>query len=148
MLGSRKKFRAAKVDTLVGRNTVMHGDVSFSGGLHVDGVIRGNVVASDDSHAMLTLSEHGAIEGEVRVPNVILNGKVNGDVYASERIELAVLAVLARVSGNVYYNLLEMAMGAEVNGSLLHRTESSRLPAGKENELDAGSESLPLPEKT
>lgn len=98
----------------------MHGDVIFSGGLHVDGVIKGNVIAGNGSAAVLTVSEHGSIEGEVRVPNIILNGKVIGDVYAVERIELA---SHARVTGNVYYNLIEMAMGAEVNGSLLHRTE-------------------------
>ncbi|MCK5091792.1 MAG: polymer-forming cytoskeletal protein, partial [Gammaproteobacteria bacterium] len=71
---------------------------------------------------VLTLSERGRIEGEVRVPHIILNGNIIGDVYASERIELA---VQARVNGNVYYNLLEMVMGAEVNGSLVHRQEAA-----------------------
>lgn len=145
MLGSRKKFRAARVDTLVGGNTVLSGDVSFSGGLHVDGTIKGNVVASDDSHAVLTLSEHGSIEGEVRVPNIVLNGAVNGDVYASERIELA---VLARVNGNVYYNLLEMAMGAEVNGSLVHRSAVPVGKSAKEPPLAGLDNDMVLPEKT
>lgn len=117
----RKAPKAPKIQTLIGKDTELHGDVVFSGGLHIDGVIRGNVIAGDGSTAVLTVSEHGSIEGEVRVPNVILNGKVIGDVYAMERIELA---SHARVTGNVYYNLIEMAMGAEVNGSLLHRTEA------------------------
>lgn len=121
MWGSEKGRKAPKIQTLIGRGTELHGDVVFSGGLHVDGVIKGNVIAGDGSTAVLTVSEHGNIEGEVRVPNVILNGKVIGDVYAMERIELA---SHARVTGNVYYNLIEMAMGAEVNGSLLHRTEA------------------------
>lgn len=145
MLGSRKKFKTAKVDTLVGRNTVINGDVAFSGGLHVDGVIRGNVVAGDDSHAVLTLSEHGTIEGEVKVPNVILNGNVNGDVYAAERIELA---LQARVSGNVYYNLLEMAMGAEVNGSLLHRAEAAKSVNIKEKDMAVADKHIPLPDQS
>jgi cytoskeletal protein CcmA (bactofilin family) len=71
---------------------------------------------------VLTVSEHGRIEGDVRVPNVFLNGAVTGDVRCEERIELA---AKASVNGDVYYNLIEMAMGAEVNGSLLHQTDTS-----------------------
>ena len=119
---SKKKFRAEKVDTLIGPNTQIKGDIYFKGGLHVDGVVKGNVMAENNSNAVLTLSERGRIEGEVRVPHIILNGNIIGDVYASERIELA---VQARVNGNVYYNLLEMVMGAEVNGSLVHRQEEA-----------------------
>jgi cytoskeletal protein CcmA (bactofilin family) len=121
MFGNRKRYKAERVDTLVGQNTRIEGNIHFSGGLHVDGVVKGNVVADSNSTAILTLSENGTIEGDVRVPNIILNGNIIGDVYASDRIELA---VQARVNGNVYYNLLEMVMGAEVNGSLVHRLES------------------------
>jgi len=120
MFGNSKKHHVSKVDTLVGQNTEIRGDVIFSGGLHVDGRIKGNVLVTDGSESTLTLSEHGKVEGEVRVPHIILNGEVQGDVYASEHIELA---AHARIQGNVYYNLLEMAMGAEVNGSLVHQVE-------------------------
>lgn len=119
MLGKRKKFKSARIDSLVGHQTEMHGDIKFTGGLHVDGVIRGNVFADDGSDSLLTVSEHGTIEGEVKVPNIILNGSVIGDVYARQHIELA---QKARVTGNVYYTLIEMAMGAEVNGNLVHGT--------------------------
>jgi cytoskeletal protein CcmA (bactofilin family) len=120
MWGKGKKRKITKIDTLVGQRTELRGDVVFSGGLHVDGTIQGNVLAETGEASVLTVSEHGRIEGEVRVPNVVLNGTVQGDVYADERIELA---PRARVTGNVYYNLIEMAMGAEVNGNLVHRTE-------------------------
>lgn len=120
MFGRRKEsFKSPKISTIIGQQTEIVGDVKFSGGLHVDGVIKGNVVAAEETDAVLTLSEHGTLEGEVRVPNVILNGVVKGDVYASSRIELA---NKARVTGSVYYNLLEMEMGAEVNGSLERAT--------------------------
>ncbi len=119
MLRNRKKFKTARIDSLIGHRTEMQGDVRFAGGLHVDGVIRGNVFADDDSGSLLTVSEHGTIEGEVKVPNVVLNGVVIGDVHARAHIELA---PKARVSGNVYYTLIEMAMGAEVNGNLVHGT--------------------------
>lgn len=118
MWGQRKKTVVGKIDTLIGRHTEIIGEVRFSGGLHIDGVIKGNVVAIGEADAALTLSEHGRIEGEVRVPNIMLNGVVNGDVHASGRVELA---AKARITGNVYYNLFEMALGAEVNGNLVHR---------------------------
>lgn len=116
-----KKRNSMKVETLVGRNTEIQGDIHFSGGLHVDGVIRGNVSAEEGSSSVLRLSEHGRIEGEVRVPHISLNGTVNGDVHASQGVELA---SHARVNGNVYYKLIEMAMGAEVNGNLVHESDA------------------------
>ncbi len=116
-----KKFKASKISTVIGHGTEIKGDISFSGGLHLDGVIKGNLMTHQDNAATLTVSEDGSVEGDVRVPNVILNGVVVGDVYASGRVELA---AKARVTGTVYYNLLEMAMGAEINGQLKHVNES------------------------
>lgn len=121
----KKHTTTARIDTLIGQQTEVTGDIAFAGGLHVDGKIHGNVTAADDSGSVLTLSEHGTIEGEVKVPHIVLNGSVAGDVHAAERIELA---ARAQVTGNVYYNLIEMAMGAEVNGSLVHRSEAAAQP--------------------
>lgn len=135
-----KKHRTTKIDTLVGQKTEVHGDIVFSGGLHVDGTIRGNVSASDEASSVLTLSEHGSIEGEVRVPNIVLNGSVVGDVHASARVELA---AKARVTGNVYYNLIEMAMGAEVNGSLVHQSEGHRPQLVHEADVESAPEAQP-----
>lgn len=125
MWGSRKKVRAPKIDSLIGRRTEIMGDVRFDGGLHIDGIVRGNVYADDDADAVLTLSAHGTVEGDVRVPNVVLNGGVIGDVYANGQIELA---ANARITGNVYYRVLEMAKGAEVNGSLVHQGPEDQEP--------------------
>ncbi|MEX2524029.1 MAG: polymer-forming cytoskeletal protein [Gammaproteobacteria bacterium] len=121
MWGNARKRKTTRIDTLIGQYTQVNGDVSFSGGLHVDGTIRGNVIAEDDGRSMLSLSERGTIEGEVNVPYVILNGVVLGDVRSSEHIELS---SRARVTGNVYYSLIEMAIGAEVNGKLVHNPET------------------------
>ena len=136
MWGRRKnkKIRASRIDSLIGQQTETVGDIRFSGGLHVDGIVRGNVTADDDSHSVLTVSEHGTIEGEVRVPNIVLNGSVVGDVHARERIELA---ADARVTGNVYYALIEMAMGAEVNGNLVHAGEDERPPLDLKHDTPA-----------
>lgn len=141
MLGKRgKPKKVARIDTLIGQHSEIRGDLAFSGGLHVDGTIRGDVSAPDDSGSILTLSEHGAIEGEVRVPHIVLNGSVVGDVHAAERIELA---ARARVTGNVYYNLIEMAMGAEVNGSLVHRSEAAEITDDAVPVLNSGAEGEP-----
>jgi cytoskeletal protein CcmA (bactofilin family) len=116
--GGKKKSSTTKVQTLIGQNSTFTGNLVFDGGLHVDGKIIGNVSADQNSGAVAVVSENGCIEGDVQVPNLLLNGKVIGDVYVSERVELL---KHAQVTGNVYYNLLEMAMGAAINGNLVHR---------------------------
>jgi len=125
MFGKKKGFSAARIDTLVGQGTEINGDLVFSGGLHVDGKINGNVEAEEGTTALLILSEFGRIEGEVNVPNMVLNGEIVGDVYGSTRVELA---PKSRIKGSVYYNLIEMAIGAEVNGGLVHQPAGSQQP--------------------
>ena len=117
----KKKFRSPKISTVVGSGTEVRGNLQFSDGLHVDGVIKGDVLSDpEDQFATLTLSEMGTIEGNVKVANVMLNGTVVGDVFASNRVELA---PRARITGTLTYALLEMSMGAEVNGKLIHAAE-------------------------
>lgn len=124
---SSKNSGATSVDTLIGRQTEILGDVRFSGGLHVDGKIKGKVIANSDKAASLSVSESGTVEGDVRVPNIVLNGSVCGDVHASEKITLA---AKARVTGNVYYKIIEMEGGASVNGQLVHEAEAGRTATG------------------
>ena len=116
---SKRKMKPTRLDTLIGQHTQLSGDLSFNGGLRIDGHIKGNVYASGDVNSMLTLSEYGSIEGEIKVPNLIINGVIHGNVYVSGHLELA---EKAKVQGNVYYRLLEMAMGSEVNGQLIKVT--------------------------
>lgn len=123
MLGKKKqkpRRPTGHFDTLVSSRTTVEGDVHFSGGLHVDGRVRGKVVAEEGSDAVLRISEVGEITGDIVAPHVIINGQVHGDVYASAHLELA---EKASINGNVYYNLIEMAMGAAVNGNLVHQRE-------------------------
>ena len=135
MFGRKKGFSAAHIDTLVGQGTEIDGDLVFSGGLLVEGQINGNVVAEEGSTAILILSESGKIEGEVKVPNMVLNGEIVGDVYGSTRVELA---PKSRVKGSVYYNLIEMAIGAEVNGGLVHQPQGDQLPKRLEDKSKSG----------
>ena len=116
----RKKGRHMVAHTLVGANTRISGDLHFKGGCHIDGTVNGNVTADPDSDAALSIAEDGNVDGGVTVPYVVLHGIVRGDVFASQRVELG---PTARVIGNVYYNLIEMAIGAEINGKLVHQPE-------------------------
>jgi cytoskeletal protein CcmA (bactofilin family) len=122
MMG-RKRRKEPAISTLVGTDTRVHGDIEFNGGCLVDGYVNGHVKSVGDETATLSISERGCVEGGVDVPNVLLNGTVNGDVRTSQRIELG---SNARVVGNVEYNLIEMAIGAEVNGKLIHKSEAGR----------------------
>ena len=106
-----------QVDTLIGPQMTIRGDLQFSGGLYVEGRIVGTVVAEAGKPAMLTLAENGSIEGEIRAPVVVINGRLDGDVHAEERVELA---SKARVLGNVHYKVVEMAAGAMLTGRLIH----------------------------
>jgi cytoskeletal protein CcmA (bactofilin family) len=112
-----RKHRTPNISTVIGRGVEVHGDVKFVGGLHVDGVIKGNVSGDSQTDSTLVLSDTGSIKGEVRVVNLILNGAITGDVYVSGQAELA---TDAKLTGTLYYQFLEMAMGAEVNGQLVH----------------------------
>ncbi|KMQ73473.1 bactofilin family protein [Marinobacter subterrani] len=125
MLGKKKQKQKPRrpsghFDTLVSSRTAIEGDVHFSGGLHVDGRIIGKVIADEGADAVLRVSEVGEVTGDINAPHVIINGTVNGDVYASAHLELAEKAA---INGNVYYNLIEMAMGASVNGNLVHQRD-------------------------
>ena len=105
------------IDTLIGPEVVIRGDLEFSGGLYVEGRILGKVVAAEGKPASLLLAEQGTVEGEIRAPVVIINGTLVGDVHADERIELA---QKARVEGNVHYSVVEMSAGAQLTGRLVH----------------------------
>lgn len=106
-----------QIDTLIGHQVVIRGDLYFTGGLLIEGRVIGKIVAEDGQKAVLTLSQNGSIEGEVRAPVVIINGRLDGDVYASERVELE---SQARVEGNVHYKVAQMAAGSTLTGRLIH----------------------------
>ncbi len=129
----KKQSRHSVVDTLVGSNSKMYGDLHFLGGCHIDGTVKGNVSADPDTDSALSISDIGSVDGGVTVPYVILNGIVKGDVFASQRVELG---ATARVIGNVYYNLIQMAEGAEINGKLVHQPEGQVPLLEQTNQMD------------
>lgn len=107
--------------TLIAPHTEVIGDIHFENQLYVSGKVTGNVHAENDK-ATLVISEEGFVAGEVRVPNIVINGAVEGDVYAGHKVELA---PQAKVKGNLYYKLIEMQLGALVDGQLVHEEAGS-----------------------
>lgn len=128
----------ASITTLVAEGTTIRGDIEFSGGLHMDGAVIGSICAQGEK-SVLTLSDKGRVEGEIRAPNAVINGHVKGDIIISERLELA---VNARIDGNVYYKVLEMAAGAQLNGKMIYQSEPQRQLSGPNAKVDEEAESV------
>jgi len=122
-----------RIDSLIGASTRIEGNVTFSGGLRVDGEIKGNVLASGDQLGTLVVSENACIEGEISVSHLVINGTVIGPVSSSEFLELQ---SHARVTGDLQYNTIEIHLGAVVQGRLVHQ---GALPTGKSKELKLAS---------
>lgn len=119
MFGNKGRKPVA-IQTLIGQGTHLKGDLRFEGGCHIDGLVNGSVTGGKDPEAHLSVSEHGRVQGNVHVPRLALSGTVEGDVVVTERVELG---PTASVTGNVHYNLIEIAAGAEINGKLIHEAQ-------------------------
>jgi cytoskeletal protein CcmA (bactofilin family) len=141
MFNSNRKSQAPSVGaaatSLIARGVTIRGDVQFSGTLHLDGVVEGSVHADTGGDGVLTISETGRVVGRIEVPHAVINGGVTGDIEVSERLELA---ELARIDGDVQYQVLEMTAGAQVNGKMIHRA-----PATVRQLAQAAIEAAPVP---
>lgn len=130
MFSKNKSGRTESGITLIATNCELVGDVHFNDQLLVNGVVKGNIHARAGSKAVVTVSEKGLVEGEIQVPNVIINGKVCGDIRSDIHIELA---AKAEVQGNIYYNFIEMVRGSRVDGNLVHLQDGKNEVKGPEN---------------
>jgi cytoskeletal protein CcmA (bactofilin family) len=109
-----------QIDTLIGRSASVQGDIEFAGGLHIEGHVTGSVRGAAGASAAISVAEHAVVEGSIEAVHVVLNGAVHGDIRGSERV---VLGAKARVQGNVHYGSIEMALGAEIQGKLVPRSD-------------------------
>ena len=123
MLFDKTSKPQSRIDTLVGAGTTITGDIKFSGGLRVDGEIKGNVHAAGEGPTTLVVSEHARVEGEISVSHVVINGTVEGPVKSTEFLELQ---PKARVHGDVHYSTIEIHLGAVVEGNLVHTTSAGK----------------------
>ena len=120
MFGNKSSKPQNRIDCLIGAGTVIKGDLTFDGGLRVDGHVHGNVISVEGKPGTLVLSEAARIEGEIRVSHVVINGTVVGPVHAADYVELQ---SKANVTGDVYYRTLEMQLGAVVQGRLVYQDD-------------------------
>lgn len=121
MFGTRRSRPQNRIDCLIGAGTTIEGSITFTGGLRVDGCVKGNVRAADGQSGTLVLSEQARVEGEIHVSHAVINGTVVGPVHAEEYVELQ---AKANVTGDVHYRALEIQLGAVVEGRLTHHTEA------------------------
>jgi cytoskeletal protein CcmA (bactofilin family) len=136
----KKSLRPTSIQTLVGESAHIEGDLHFEGGCHVDGVVLGSVGGEKDSDAFLSVSEQGRVQGDVAVPRLALSGTVEGNVIVSDRAEFG---PTAKVVGDVYYNLIEISAGAEINGKLIHQPYPSPVKSpAKPGKSSVSSETL------
>ena len=121
----RKDKGLGRIDTLIAQSSRLQGDIDFSGGLHLDGRVNGNIRAEVGAQATLWISEKAQVEGNIDVPNMIVNGLVKGDISARDRV---VFGTKARVLGNVSYGRMEMTQGAEIVGKLCPLNQPAAAP--------------------
>ena len=124
-----KKAKGA-VRTFIGRNIHISGDIHFVGNALMDGYLGGNVKV-EGSDSKLTIGERGHVKGSVVVPNLLVNGTIEGKVRVAERLKLG---PKARIIGDVQYNLLEISIGAQVDGKFIHKSEGDIVQKDKESE--------------
>lgn len=121
-------------NTLISKGTRIVGDVHFSGELNVQGKVVGNIIG--DANAELEICQSGQVEGQIQVPKLIVRGLVQGDIRCSKHVELGATGV---VNGNVFYHVIEMVKGSQVNGGLVHVDESEQNKSRAGNEGDAAA---------
>lgn len=112
-----------RIDSLIGATTRIEGNVFFSGGLRVDGTVRGNVASVPEQPGTLVVSSDACIDGEVQAAHIVVNGAINGPVHATESLELQ---AGSRVKGDVYYRSIEVHPGAVVEGRLVHQPAEAK----------------------
>ena len=114
----RPQIEISKLSSLIAEDVVITGDLSFSGGLRIDGVVKGSVIAKPGDgpgHALLVLSAKGQVHGSVRCGDAVINGSVIGDIEVEHFLELQ---SESRITGTIRYQRLQMDVGAAVHGEL------------------------------
>jgi cytoskeletal protein CcmA (bactofilin family) len=112
-----------RIDSLIGVTTRIEGNVFFSGGLRIDGTVKGNVAALPEQPGTLMVSAEACIEGEVQAAHIVVNGTIIGPVSATETLELQ---PSSKVKGDVQYRSIEVHQGAVVEGRLAHQGHEAK----------------------
>ena len=128
-----------KNTTSIGENCTIDGDITFDKTIEIHGKITGTVkIAENCTTAMLTIKKNGIVEGDVYGDEVVIEGEVIGNVTGKKKMTIKSTSF---VSGNVYYDILDMNGGATVNGNLIRNKgkEPQKLEDNSEVSLDIKS---------
>ncbi len=115
MFGKKRPKVIDRIDTLISAGTEISGDLTFSGGMRIDGIVRGNVTATGNVDGALVLSQAARVEGEIKVTHAVVNGTILGPLQAKDYVELQ---SKAKVTGDVSYRTIEVQIGAVALGRL------------------------------
>lgn len=136
-----KNTAGTALETMIGAGTSVKGDIAFEGGLRVDGHVEGTITAPDGSGSRLVITDQAEVHGEVQVPNVVINGRMCGNVHASERLELH---TQSSVEGDLFYEIIQMEEGADIMGTCSHisttKTKDGDTAAATQLQEGAGEE--------
>ncbi len=122
------KKKQPPIKSLIAEGSQIDGNMAFTEGLRIDGLVIGNVKASTDEASILVISESAKVTGEVVADHIIINGTVKGPVHARQMLELQ---PKARIEGDVQYAALEMHQGALIAGQLRPIIAGEEKPALK-----------------
>lgn len=127
MFGNKSKqtIEVTKLSSLIAHNLQVVGDITFTGGLRIDGRVDGNVISKRGDKSLVVISEKGCVIGRVCAYDAVVNGTISGDLEVEHFLELQ---PDAKVSGNITYRRLQMECGATVEGRLLkvHEADTER----------------------
>jgi len=113
MMKKKRKFVA--ITTLIDKDIVISGDTTYTGGIRVDGKIKGNLKVHGDEGSLLIMGYGSTITGDVEVEKAIINGEINGNVKCHDYLELNTNAI---VNGSIEYDIIEVHEGSKINGNL------------------------------
>jgi cytoskeletal protein CcmA (bactofilin family) len=139
MLGKAKKDSAdsTTISTLLGRDTIIEGTLTFKETIRIDGRVSGKLISSDGT---VIVGENAVLDADIQVGIAVIRGKINGRVEASKRIEIY---APAQVNGDINAPAVSIDSGVFFNGNCKMQTPSAKLV--KSNDKD---EKEPLTRET
>jgi cytoskeletal protein CcmA (bactofilin family) len=109
-------------DTLIGAATRIEGRMVVNKSIRLDGVIEGSIESSTDNLVTVAIGHTGMVHGDVRAHRVLVNGQVDGNIYAREKCELH---ETSKVKGDIHYGLLGIEHGAEILGLMVKKIDAT-----------------------
>ncbi len=105
-----------KFDTLIGNTTEIHGLMILVDSLRIDGKVVGNIESAKDKRVTVAIGRGGVVCGDISAHRVVVAGKVEGNICATERVEFY---KDSEVRGDVTYGTIGVEHGARLLGLVI-----------------------------